>query len=132
MRERKLVEEREELVRRLQEKTRELEVWRQHQQQQQQQQQGHSSERMRAMQTTGREQVDKSMEIVIEGLRRQNSDMQVFYKQKLEEADRDRKAIEAMMANRNQDFNNAKAEIFNLQKALKNQESIEKMLEKMQ
>lgn len=132
MRERKLVEEREELVRRLQEKTRELEVWRQHQQQQQQQQQGHSSERMRTMQTTGREQVDKSMEIVIEGLRRQNSDMQVFYKQKLEEADRDRKAIEAMMANRNQDFNNAKAEIFNLQKALKNQESIEKMLEKMQ
>lgn len=129
MRERKLVEEREELVRRLQEKTRELEVWRQHQQQQQQ---GHSSERMRTMQTTGREQVDKSMEIVIEGLRRQNSDMQVFYKQKLEEADRDRKAIEAMMANRNQDFNNAKAEIFNLQKALKNQESIEKMLEKMQ
>jgi hypothetical protein len=64
---------------------------------------------------------DKSIDIVVDGLRRQNADLQMFYKQKLEEADRDHKNMEALLTGRNQEITNSKLEILNLQKTIKNQ-----------
>lgn len=64
---------------------------------------------------------DKSIDIVVDGLRRQNADLQMFYKQKLEEADREHKNMEVLLTGRNQEITNSKLEILNLQKTIKNQ-----------
>jgi len=86
------VEERDELARKLQERSRELDSLKNSNV-------GNKSDRARVS-VQPREQTDRHYEMVVEGLRRQNSELQSYYKQRLEEAERERKSLELAVASK--------------------------------
>lgn len=102
MRERKLTEEREELVKRLQEKVRELEQVRQ------------GSEGRVEKLTSNKEASERQLNSIIDTLRKQHSEAEQYYVKRIQELETGLKELEGKLLNKDNELANARQELYQI------------------